>query len=87
MTDELVYERLAISIVQTHSLLPRLHGDVVRSFAQLYPMLIAPWFAHGYVPHDLVNAHIFNAWADELGLHPGVLARAARHRPALGRHT
>ena len=63
MTDELVYERLAISIVQTHSLIPRLHGDVVRSFAQLYPTLIAPWFAHGYVPHDLVNAHIFNAWA------------------------
>ena len=63
MTDELVYERLAISIVQTHSLLPRLHGDVVRSFAQLYPMMIAPWFAHGYVPHNLVNAHIFNAWA------------------------
>jgi hypothetical protein len=63
MTDELVYERLAISIVQTHSLIPRLHGEVVKSFAQLYPALIAPWFAHGYVPENLVNAHVFNAWA------------------------
>src|SRR5262249_20253336 len=59
---ELHYERLAISIVQTHSLLPRLHGEVTRSLAQLYPALIAPWFAGGYVPADMRNAHIFNAW-------------------------
>jgi hypothetical protein len=62
MSDELHYERLAISIVQTHSLLPRLHGEVTRSLAQLYPALISPWFARGYVPADLQNAHIFNAW-------------------------
>ena len=62
MTDELVYERLAISIAQTHSILPRLHGEVVRSLAQLYPMLISPWFSHGYVPENLKNAHAFDAW-------------------------
>src|SRR5438128_794358 len=62
MSDELHYERIAISIVQTHSLLPRLHGQLVRSLAQLYPALISPWFVSGYVPEDLRDAHIFNAW-------------------------
>lgn len=62
MTDELRYERLAISIARTHSLVPRIHGLDVQSFSQLYPLLIAPIFAHGLVPHDLVQAHIFNAW-------------------------
>jgi hypothetical protein len=62
MTDELGYERLAISIAQSHSLLPQTHGAFVRSLAQLYPALISPWFLHGYVPEDLRNAHIFNAW-------------------------
>jgi hypothetical protein len=62
MTDELRYERLAISIARTHSLVPRIHGVDVESFSQLYPLLIAPIFAHGYVPHDLVSAHVLNAW-------------------------
>ena len=62
MTDELVYERLAIGVSQFHSPLPHLHGEVVRSLAQLYPLLISPWFSTGYVPGDLVAAHIFNAW-------------------------
>jgi hypothetical protein len=73
MTDELVYERLAISVGQTHSILPRLHGDVIRSLAQLYPVLISPWFIHGYVPGDLVNAHIFNAWLMSSACIPGFL--------------
>jgi hypothetical protein len=62
MSDELVYERLAISVWQLHSPLPHLHGQIVRSLAQLYPLLISPWFAHGYVPGDLERAHIFDAW-------------------------
>ena len=62
MTDELGYERLALSIVQLHTLVPHTHGGFVRSLAQLYPALISPWFLHGYVPEDLRNAHIFNAW-------------------------
>jgi hypothetical protein len=62
MTDELVYERLAISVAQSHSLLPRLHGELIRSLAQLYPVLISPWFTWGHVPENLRNAHIFNAW-------------------------
>jgi hypothetical protein len=62
MTDELGYERLAISIGQLHTLIPHTHGGFVRSLAQLYPLLISPWFLHGYVPEDLRNAHIFNAF-------------------------
>ena len=57
MTDELRYERLAISIARTHSLVPRVHGVNIESLSQLYPLLIAPVFASGYVPHDLFLAH------------------------------
>jgi hypothetical protein len=62
MTDELVWERLAVSVGQFHSILPRLHGEVIRSLSQLYPLLIAPWFWHGYVTSDIRNAHLFDAW-------------------------
>ena len=62
MTDELLYERFAISVAQSGSPLPRLHGDLVPSLAQLYPLLIAPLFRHGTVPSDLHQAHLLNAW-------------------------
>ena len=62
MTDELRYERLAISIGRAHTLVPRIHGVEVKSFEQLYPVLIAPIFAGGLVPHDVVEAHVLNAW-------------------------
>jgi hypothetical protein len=62
MTDELVWERLAVSVGQWHSLLPRLHGEVIRNLAQLYPALISPFFSSGLVSGDLRNAHIFDAW-------------------------
>ena len=62
MTDELVWERLAISVGQWHSVLPRLHGEVIRSLSQLYPLLLAPFFWSGFVSTDLQRAHVFNAW-------------------------
>jgi len=62
MTDELRYERLAISIARTGSPLPRIHETVVRDLDQLYPLLIAPFFRHGTVSGDLHQAHIFGAW-------------------------
>ncbi len=62
MTDELVWERLSISVGQTHSILPRLHGELIRSLSQLYPLLVSPFFWLGEVPSDLRDAHIFNAW-------------------------
>ncbi len=62
MTDELVYERLAISIAKTGSPLPSVHGVLVRSLDQLYPWLISPLFAHGSVLADLHRAHLLGAW-------------------------
>jgi hypothetical protein len=62
MTDEMRYERLAISIAQTHSLVPRVHGVDIRSFSQLYPLLIAPLFRHGLAPENVHAAHVLNAW-------------------------
>ena len=60
MTDEMRYERLAISIARTHSLVPRIHGVDIQSFSQLYPLLIAPVFRHGLVSTDLHAAHLLN---------------------------
>jgi hypothetical protein len=81
MTDELVYERLAISVSQLHSPLPHLHGELVRSLAQLYPLLISPWFAWGYVPDGLVRAHIFDAWLMSSACIPAfLLARRVTER-------
>jgi hypothetical protein len=60
--DELRYERLAISIARTHSLVPRIHGVNVESYSQLYPLLIAPFLRHGPVPQDVQTVHLVNAW-------------------------
>ena len=62
MTDELRYERLAASIARAHSLVPRIHGMLVESWAQLYPVLIAPAFHHASAPADVHAAHLINAW-------------------------
>src|SRR5512146_2464573 len=62
MTDELLYERLALSIAGSGSPLPRVHGALVPSVDQLYPLLVAPAFAHGLVPHALREAHLLNAF-------------------------
>jgi hypothetical protein len=62
MTNELLYERRAISVVRDSSPLPRLHGELIPSFDQLYPLLVAPAFRHGTVAHDLADAHVLNAW-------------------------
>jgi hypothetical protein len=60
--DELRYERLAISIARTHSLVPAIHGVDIKSYSQLYPLLIAPLFLHGLVPNNLREIHLENAW-------------------------
>lgn len=84
MTDELRYERLAISIARTHSLVPRVHGVDIQSLSQLYPLLIAPAFAHGLVPHDLFLAHLENAWVMSSACIPAfLLARRVTRRTDL----
>src|SRR5688500_20285349 len=62
MTDELYYERLAVSVAQTGSLLPRLHGELVSNVNQLYPILIAPLYGDGNVPASFADAHRLNAF-------------------------
>jgi hypothetical protein len=62
MTDELLYERLAISVARSHSPLPRVHGTLIPNVDQLYPVLVAPAFGSGLVPGSLHAAHFLNAF-------------------------
>src|SRR5437762_13130129 len=62
MTDELLYERLAISVARGHSPLPRVHAALVPNVDQLYPLLLAPVFGDGLVPDSVHAAHLLNAF-------------------------
>ena len=62
LPDEMVYQRLGISIWRDHSLVPRVHGEFVRSLNQLYPLLIAPIVGSGYVAGDLPQIRVLNAF-------------------------
>lgn len=62
MSDELYYERLAISVAQTGSLLPRIHGELVSNVNQLYPVLLSTMYGSGNVPASLAGAHRLNAF-------------------------
>jgi hypothetical protein len=61
MTDELLYERLAISVGHHHSPLPQIHGELIGNVNQLYPLLLAPLFHDVLVPSGLHDAHVLNA--------------------------
>ena len=60
--DAARYERLAISIARTHSLVPRINGVNIHYYSLLYPILIAPFFAHGFLWVDLKNAGVASAY-------------------------
>lgn len=62
MTDELLYERLAISVGQLHSPLPHIHGELIGNVNQLYPLLLAPLFDGRLVPSGLRDGHLLNAF-------------------------
>jgi hypothetical protein len=62
MTDELLYERLALSVVRLHSPLPRVHDVAIANLNQLYPLVLAPVFATGTVADGLHRAHVLNAF-------------------------
>jgi hypothetical protein len=62
MTDELLYERLAISIATLHSPLPHVHGELIANVNQLYPLLLAPLFDGRLVPSALRDGHVLNAF-------------------------
>jgi hypothetical protein len=58
MTDELLYERLAISV--SRGGVPRLHGELVDVLTLLYPLLIAPVFAVVDLPTAIRVVHGVN---------------------------
>src|SRR3954463_2394665 len=62
MTDEMLYSKFAIHIAQTGSPVPRLHEVYTPSLAQLYPLLVSPFFRHGSMPHDLWWARFAGPW-------------------------
>ena len=62
MPNELLYERRAISVAQSLSVLPRVRGELVSTFDQLYPVLVAPAFRWGDMQDSLWAAHALNAW-------------------------
>jgi len=81
MTDELLYERLAISVVHMHSPLPHIHGQLIPNVSQLYPLLLATVYRHGLVPSSLHAAHHLNAYVMTSAAVPAfLLARAVTHR-------
>jgi hypothetical protein len=84
MTDELLYERLAISIARGHSPLPRVHRELVPSVDQLYPLLLAPLFGDRLVPGSLHAAHFLNAFVITSACIPAYLLarRVAGRGPA-----
>jgi hypothetical protein len=84
MTDELLYERLAISIARGQSPLPRVHDALVPSVDQLYPLLIAPFFGDRLVPSALHGAHFLNAFVISSACIPAYLLarRVAVRGPA-----
>jgi hypothetical protein len=60
MTDELQTTKLATSIAQTGSLVPRIHGQYYAALSQLYPLLLAPFYGLLTPPAAATAAHILN---------------------------
>ena len=62
MTDELQYVKLALSVAETHSPLPAIHGASVAASNQLYPLLLAPVVGPMSGPDAFQAAHVLNAF-------------------------
>jgi hypothetical protein len=83
MTDELQYVRLAISAAGSGSPLPELHGQLVGSLNQLYPLLLAPLYGSLDAPTAFRVAHYLNAPLMASAAIPAyLLARRVVDRPA-----
>ena len=81
MTDELLYERLAISVVHLRSPLPHIHGQLIPNVSQLYPLVLATVYRHGLVPSSLHAAHRLDAYVMTSAALPAfLLARAVTGR-------
>jgi hypothetical protein len=84
MTDELLYERLAFSVVHTGSPLPSLHGQRVPVTNFLYPLILSSVAGDHLVPSFLTRAHTLNAILMTSAAVPAYLVAASilRTRPA-----
>jgi hypothetical protein len=60
MTDELQTTKLATSIAETGSLVPRVHGTYYAALSQLYPLLLAPLYDLLTAPAAARAAHVLN---------------------------
>jgi hypothetical protein len=61
MTDELLYAKLSLSIVDALSPLPMLRGERVSLSSQLYPLVTAPSYAAFDMPTAFHVVHLANA--------------------------
>ena len=62
MTDELQYVKLALSVAETLSPFPAIHGASVAATNQLYPLLLAPVVGPLSAPDAFRAAHVLNAF-------------------------
>ncbi len=90
MTDELQTTKLATSIAETGSLIPRIHGEYYGALSQLYPLLIAPFYGLFTAPSAATASHVLNpfllasaAWPAYLLAHSVTGSRAAATVAAL----
>ena len=100
MTDELQYVKLAISVADTHSPVPTIHGTSVALANQVYPILLAPVYASLGSEDAFRAAHVLNAVVMASAALPAYLLgrellsrgwssrgrRALGHRPLDGAH-
>jgi hypothetical protein len=62
MNDELLYERLALSVASSGSPWPTLRGEHIPIGNNLYPLILSLVAKHDYVPAFLHRAHLLNAF-------------------------
>jgi hypothetical protein len=62
MTDELQTAKLATSIAETLSPVPRIHGVYYGALSQLYPLLMAPFYGALSPPVAATAVHALNAF-------------------------
>jgi len=85
MTDELQTSKLATSIGQTLSPVPRIHGVYYGALNQLYPLLLSPLYRWLAAPAAFDGAHVLNAFLLASSAWPAyLLGRAVTRRAAGG---
>ena len=73
MTDEMLYAKLATSMAETGSPLPRIHETSAAVYNLLYPLLLAPLYAALSPPQAFRAAHVLNAFVMASAAFPAYL--------------